>query len=178
MTTKRGSSRRDFLNVVLRAVGVGLLAACAPHPPEAKPDAKPVVAPQPAAPSATSAPAQPAVPAATAPAAKPVAAAKPDEKIGKAFIGKLEGPEIIVDATQFPKQLKEAPMLADMVQANKLPRVDQRVPQDPLVIKPVHEIGRYGGTWRRGFTGPADKWNGYRSTSGPDHLLLYFLTYA
>ena len=24
-----------------------------------------------------------------------------------------------------------------------------------MVIKPLHEIGKYGGTWRRGFTGPA-----------------------
>ena len=37
-----------------------------------------------------------------------------------------------------------------------------RLPQDPLVIKPVHEIGKYGGTWRRGFTGPGDDENGNR----------------
>jgi peptide/nickel transport system substrate-binding protein len=47
-------------------------------------------------------------------------------------------------------------MLADLVKAGKLPPVEQRVPAEPLVIKPVHQIGKYGGTWRRGFTGPAD----------------------
>ena len=44
------------------------------------------------------------------------------------------------------------------------------------MIKPVHEIGKYGGTWRRGFTGPGDKWNGYRAASGPDHLLFWDYT--
>src|SRR5205823_103250 len=105
--------------------------------------------PKPAAPAATGAPAQQAAPATPAAASAP-AAAKPTEKIGKELIGKLEGPEIIVDASKFPKQFKEAPMLADLVKAGTLPPVDQRVSQDPLVVKPVHEIGKYGGTWRRG----------------------------
>jgi len=48
--------------------------------------------------------------------------------------------------------------------------------QDPLVIKPLHEIGKYGGTWRGGFHGPADFWNGYRCCSGPDHLLFWDYT--
>ena len=41
---------------------------------------------------------------------------------------------------------KEAPMLAKLVAEGKLPPVDQRVPKEPLVIKPVEEIGTYGGT--------------------------------
>ncbi|MDP8921467.1 MAG: ABC transporter substrate-binding protein, partial [Chloroflexota bacterium] len=48
--------------------------------------------------------------------------------------------------------------------------------QEPLVVKPVHETGKYGGTWRRGFTGPADYWNGFRSASGPDHMLFWDYT--
>ena len=64
-------------------------------------------------------------------------------------------------------------MLADLVKAGQLPPVEQRVPQDPLVIKPLNEIGKYGGTWRRGFTGPGDQWNGFRSASGPDHVLFW-----
>ncbi len=46
-------------------------------------------------------------------------------------------------------------------------RSRERIGQDPLVIKPLHEIGKYGGTWRGGFTGPADFWNGYRCCSRP-----------
>ena len=79
---------------------------------------------------------------------------------GSPLIGTLEGPQVITDAAQFPRQFNEAPQLAESVKAGKLPPVAERIGQDPLVIKPVHEIGKYGGTWRRGFTGPADFWNG------------------
>jgi peptide/nickel transport system substrate-binding protein len=92
------------------------------------------------------------------------------------LIGKLEGPEVVTDPAKFPKALKEAPQLAEQVKAGKLPPVAERVGRDPLVIKPLHEIGRYGGTWRGGFTGPADFWNGYRCCSGPDHLLFWDYT--
>ena len=94
---------------------------------------------------------------------------------GNALIGKLEGPEVIVDPAQFPKTFKEAPQLAELVKAGKLPPVAERIGQDPLVLKPVHELGKYGGMWRRGFTGPADFWNGLHSVSGPDHILQEFL---
>jgi peptide/nickel transport system substrate-binding protein len=75
-----------------------------------------------------------------------------------------------------PKQFAEAPMLAELVKAGKLPPVAERIGQDPLVIKPVQEVGKYGGTWRRGFTGPGDKWNGYRVAAGPDNLFFWDYT--
>jgi peptide/nickel transport system substrate-binding protein len=92
------------------------------------------------------------------------------------LIGKLEGPEVVTDPAKFPKAFKEAPQLAEQVKAGKLPPVAERIGQDPLVIKPLNEIGKYGGTWRGGFTGPADFWNGYRCCSGPDHLLFWDYT--
>ena len=92
------------------------------------------------------------------------------------LIGKLEGPEVVTDSAKFPKTLNEAPQLAALVKAGKLPPVAERVGQDPLVIKPLREIGRYGGTWRAGFTGPADFWNGFRCCSGPDHLMFWDYT--
>jgi peptide/nickel transport system substrate-binding protein len=92
------------------------------------------------------------------------------------LIGKLEGPEVVTDSAQFPKSFKEAPQLAELVKAGKLPPVAERIGQDPLVLKPVHSVGKYGGTWRRGFTGPADFWNGYRCCAGPDHLLFWDYT--
>jgi len=95
---------------------------------------------------------------------------------GKSLIGKLEGPEVVTDPTKFPKTFTEAPQLAELVKAGKLPPVAERIGQDPLVIKPLHEIGRYGGTWRGGFTGPADFWNGFRCCSGPDHLMFWDYT--
>src|SRR5687767_15648836 len=95
---------------------------------------------------------------------------------GKSLIGKLEGPEVITDATKAPKTFKEAPQLAALVKAGKLPPVAERIGQDPLVIKPLKEIGKYGGVWRAGFTGPADFWNGFRCCSGPDHLMFWDYT--
>ena len=47
-------------------------------------------------------------------------------------------------------------MLADLIKAGKLPAVDQRVSQNPLVVKAIEEVGQYGGTWRRAWKGPAD----------------------
>ena len=59
------------------------------------------------------------------------------------------------DQAAQPK-FKEAPMLADMVKAGKLPPVEQRLPAEPLVVPVVERAGQYGGVWRRAFTGPAD----------------------
>src|SRR5919108_3258840 len=95
---------------------------------------------------------------------------------GSPLVGKLEGPEIITDPAQVPKSFKEAPQLAALVKAGKLPPVKERLGDDPLVVKPLHEIGKYGGIWRRGFTGPADFWNGLHSVSGPDHILFWDYT--
>ena len=50
----------------------------------------------------------------------------------------------------------EAPALADQVKAGKLPPVEQRLPEQPLVVPVVEKIGEYGGVWRRAFLGPAD----------------------
>ena len=83
------------------------------------------------------------------------------------MIGKLEGPEFLLDAAQFPKKFGESPKLAEMVKAGTLPAVEKRLPdlEDLMVIKPLTEIGKYGGTWRRAFTGPADHENGNRINS-------------
>jgi peptide/nickel transport system substrate-binding protein len=154
---------------------VGLFAACAPSAPATQP----TQAPKPAAPGATQAPAatsaaaaatqpaasQPAAaqpttatqPAAAtqAPAAAAGSATRPQGNLGAQFIGQLNGPEIVKDAPR-PAKLSESPMLTELVKAGKLPPVEQRVPDEPMVLKPHEGIGKYGGTWRRGFTGPAD----------------------
>src|SRR5260370_19153491 len=84
------------------------------------------------------------------------AASASTPKIGGQLIGKLEGPTTVTDPAKFPKTFKEAPQLAELVKAGKLPSVKERIGEDPLVIKPVHEIGRYGGTIRRGVPRPPD----------------------
>ena len=50
----------------------------------------------------------------------------------------------------------EAPTLTDMVEAGDLPAVEERLPENPLILPVVEEIGQYGGTLRRAFLGPAD----------------------
>ena len=50
------------------------------------------------------------------------------------------------------KRYQEAPMLAERVRGGELPPVDERLPEEPLVIKPLEEIGQYGGTWHRMMT--------------------------
>jgi peptide/nickel transport system substrate-binding protein len=120
-------------------------------------------------------------PAAEAPAAEATeppaeeAAAEEEAALGSTLIkGDIEGPEIIRDPAEFPTELSEAPMLADMVAAGTLPPLADRLPvaEDLLVIQPLHEIGKYGGTWRRGFTGPGDGQNGHR-VAGGDRLLFW-----
>src|SRR4051812_17374062 len=75
-------------------------------------------------------------------------------KIGSSLIGKLEGPEIILDPKAYPKSFKEAPTLTEQVKAGKLPALDKRLPEPSqlFVVKPLREIGKYGGNWRRAFT--------------------------
>ena len=52
----------------------------------------------------------------------------------------------------------EAPALAEKVAAGELPPVDERLPDEPLVIEPVEEIGQYGGTWRSVDNGEGNGW--------------------
>jgi peptide/nickel transport system substrate-binding protein len=91
------------------------------------------------------------------------------------LVGKLENPTIITDPAQWPKQFSEAPALAELVKAGKLPPVGQRIPQEPMVLQPLRSVGKYGGTWRRGFLGPGDSENGNRVRSG-DKLLFWDVT--
>src|SRR5262245_14489648 len=105
----------------------------------------------------------------------PVAASAQGVKPGAHLIGKLEGAEVVTDAAQAPKRFNEAPQLAELVKAGKLPPVEQRIGQDPLVIKPLREVGRYGGTWRRGFTGAFDFSNAHRVAQN-DKLLYWDYT--
>ena len=81
------------------------------------------------------------------------------------LVGKLEGPTMVTDPAKWPTKFAEAPMFADLVKAGKLPPVEQRIPAEPMVWQPLNEIGKYGGTWRRAFTGPGDVENGNRINS-------------
>jgi len=63
---------------------------------------------------------------------------------------------VLMLGTAMAQQYHEAPMLAEMVAAGQLPPVEERLPDNPLVVAVDEEIGTYGGVIRRGFTGPGD----------------------
>lgn len=74
----------------------------------------------------------------------------PVEKVVKetVVVQKEVAVEKVVTATPMPLKYKEAPMLADLVAAGKLPPVEERLPPAPEVVDVVDEIGKYGGTMR------------------------------
>ena len=44
---------------------------------------------------------------------------------------------------------QEAPSLTTLVNKGEIPSVDKRLPDNPMVITPLNEVGKYGGIWRR-----------------------------
>ncbi len=98
------------------------------------------------------------------------AVAQASDLAASGLVGELQGPTMITDPSKWPTTFSEAPMLAEQVKAGKLPPVEQRIPAEPMVWQPLNEIGKYGGTWRRAFTGPADGENGNRIQSSDKPL--------
>jgi len=50
------------------------------------------------------------------------------------------------------EKFNEAPSLKIKVAAGEIPPVEGRLPEEPLVLEPREEIGRYGGTYKTGQT--------------------------
>jgi len=57
-------------------------------------------------------------------------------------------PTLVPTTPAKPTKFNEAPMLAELVKQGKLPPVEQRLPPEPLVVKPTSKVGKYGGTLR------------------------------
>lgn len=47
------------------------------------------------------------------------------------------------------KAFSEAPSLSQLVATGSLPAVEDRLPESPVVVIPIDEVGKYGGTWRK-----------------------------
>jgi peptide/nickel transport system substrate-binding protein len=95
---------------------------------------------------------------ATAGVAAAACAKTPEEKVEPTA---TTAPKAEPTATPVPEAAPAAnqpPMLADQVKAGTLPALDERIPAEPLVLEVQEEIGEYGGTWRRGYSGIADRW--------------------
>jgi peptide/nickel transport system substrate-binding protein len=88
---------------------------------------------QPTTPAAPDAPDAPATQPTTAPAAQqPAAPAQPQQP------------------AEMPAKYSESPFLADRVASGALPPVDERLPEEPMVVYPEESVGQYGGTLRVG----------------------------
>lgn len=72
---------------------------------------------------------------------------------------------------------REAPELAKLVAGGKLPRLVDRLPAKPLVVKPHETAGRYGGTLRRALRGSADQ-NGILRMIGNQGLVRWNLEFT
>lgn len=128
----RKLTRREFLYAAaVSAASVGLAACGAATPAVDNVAVDPV---EPDAPAATATP-RPAVEATPRPTGTPV----PD----------------LAEGTQY----NESPMLSDMVNAGTLPNVDERLPANPLVLSPLHQVGEYGGTMQINHTTLGNWWH-------------------
>ena len=150
--------KRAMLVLFISVVSLLLIAVACGEDEEAAPDPTPPAA-APAPPPPTDAPPPPA----DTPAAG--AAVITEDPSGDAKVW----PQIVLN--NVPTSFSEAPMLAALVASGDLPPVEERLPKNPLVIQPADGIGKYGGTWFRAFTGPADGQNMERPMK--DHLLFY-----
>jgi len=72
------------------------------------------------------------------------------EKVVKEVVEKEKIVEVAKVST------RQAPMLQEMVKAGELPPLEARLPLEPLVVEPVESVGKYGGTWYRGWRGIKD----------------------
>lgn len=51
---------------------------------------------------------------------------------------------------------RDPAFLAERVRGGQLPPLAQRLPENPLVVRPLQEVGRHGGVWRQAMRGSAD----------------------
>ncbi|GAB3433697.1 ABC transporter substrate-binding protein [Flindersiella endophytica] len=71
---------------------------------------------------------------------------------------------------------KEAPMLAAKVKAGKLPKVSERLPKQPRMIKPLEKPGIYGGQLRTVLESTDPSWLWMTVTN--DHLVTWDPDYS
>ncbi len=140
-------NRRHFLRLTAAAAATGAVTACGGTPSAPAPTtAGGGSTPAPGNPTAAPKPTTAATTGGTAPtaAALNVSQAQP-----------TAAP--MTTTMTAPAQYKEAPQFAELVKAGKLPPVAMRMPEKPMVIKPIESMGVYGGVWHRAFKGLSDR---------------------
>ncbi len=89
--------------------------------------------------------------------AEPVVQTVEVDKIVEVVVTKEVEKEVVVEVTvPPPSKFSEAPDLAELVAKGELPPVEERLPENPLMVLPIESIGKYGGTWYRGWRGIND----------------------
>ena len=136
--------RRQFLSLSAALAAGAAITACG--------GASPTTAPASTAPSAVASAAASSAAASVRPSA--AGSSAPSAAATLAVGGGNSTP---VAQSSASGNFKEAPMLADRVKAGQLPPVAQRLPANPRVIKPLDEVGTYGGTWRGAYRGLSDR---------------------
>ncbi len=68
-------------------------------------------------------------------------------------------------------EFQEAPILRTMVAAGELPPLEERLPEEPLVVEPAEEIGQYGGVFVKINEGTAS--SGWAMDAGVMFLAAY-----
>ncbi len=136
MGTEAKLDRARFLRLSAVTAITAVVAACAPPPSSTTTSTTST--------SASTGGATPAAKATTAPSAQattaPAPTATPQPVATSAAIGQATA--VAAQTTKY----KEAPMLASMVQAGKIPPVDKRLPDNPYVVPhPWLTTGKYGG---------------------------------
>jgi len=71
-----------------------------------------------------------------------------------------------------PRGYFEAPQLTELVASGDLPPVDERLPEDPMVVTPTDEVGKYGGEQHGAGFGPS---TGQLDTEGLRMQSLLFI---
>lgn len=142
-------TRRQFLALSAGALTTAAATACSTPTPTA--------APATAAAAATKAPAA-AAPAtagrAAAVPAGPILTTKPgDEGTRPVQIKVYNTPAEATASGATVSAFQEAPELADKVNKGQLPPIAQRLPQDPIVVKPEEAVGKYGSMLRMAVVG-------------------------
>ena len=135
---------KTFRNLIVMGLVVALLVSCAGRvPTEVPPTATPVSKPA-EEPTAT-----PVSKPVEEPTAAPVS--KPAVELGEAPESENNIYATIADYEAATGNsigsLSESPMLADMVKSGNLPPVEERLPNEPAVVRPK-VIGQYGGEIR------------------------------
>ncbi|MDR6817409.1 peptide/nickel transport system substrate-binding protein [Neorhizobium sp. 2083] len=83
----------------------------------------------------------------------------------------------LVSKGAFAASAKEAPQFVALVKDGKLPPLADRLPQNPMVVKPWEKIGTYGGTLRRGLRGSSDH-NGILRMVGNQGLVRWNMEFT